>query len=65
MSEMSSTLITMAGITRKSFPETPGTKNIGMNVATLVRMAKVTGLAISLAPSMAAGNLAMPPRRFS
>ena len=31
----------------------PGTNIIGMNAATVVRTAKVTGLAISLAPSMA------------
>ena len=35
--------MTMAGITPKSFPENPGTKNMGEKAAIVVRMEKQTG----------------------
>ena len=43
----------MSGMTLKILPIMPGTNNSGMNAATVVSTAKVTGTEISLAPSMA------------
>ena len=47
--DIKSTLTTTAGITRKNFPETPGTINRGPNAAIVVMMAKVR-VATSRAP---------------
>ncbi len=63
------TEMTTAGNSRKILPITPGTKNIGLKAAMVVRMAKVTGTAISLAPRIDASSLPMPrcmwPKAFS
>ena len=48
--------MTTSGMTRKILPIIPGTNISGMNAATVVRTAKVTGLPISLAPSIAPRN---------
>ena len=45
--------MTISGMTRKIFPIMPGTNISGLNAATVVRTAKITGVAISWAPSMA------------
>lgn len=65
MSDISSTETTTAGITRKIFPEMPGTKNIGMNAATVVSTLKATGIETPRAPSMAARRKVLPSSRFS
>ena len=43
----------MSGMSRKPFPITPGMNSSGTNAATVVRTAKVTGLATSPAPAVA------------
>ena len=63
--EIAKTETTTAGIWRKMFPLAPGTKNSGMNAAMFVRTAKVTGVAISFAPSMAACKGGSPACRRS
>ena len=45
--------MTTSGMTRKILPIMPGTSIRGTNAATLVSTAKITGVEISWAPSMA------------
>ena len=45
--------ITTSGMTRSTLPIMPGTNSSGLKAATVVRTAKVTGRAISRAPSIA------------
>ena len=54
------TEITTAGISLKIRPIVPGTKNNGANAATVVRIAKVTGIAISFAAATAAWGADSP-----
>ena len=49
-SEIIKTAMTTIGTTRKNFPMGPGTISIGANATQLVRIAKMTGCATSLAP---------------
>ena len=50
--------MTTNGITLKNLPNDPGTNMSGVNAATVVSTAKMTGVAISRAPSI-------DPRRLS
>ena len=52
ISEKSKHGITISGMRRKIFPIMPGTNSSGMKAATVVSTAKMTGLAISCAPSI-------------
>ena len=52
ISEKSRHGITMSGMVRKNLPIMPGTNISGMKAATVVSTAKITGVAISRAPSM-------------
>ena len=47
ISENSRHGITTSGITRNTFPSIPGTNSSGLNAATVVSTANVTGFAIS------------------
>ncbi len=57
------TAITTTGIWRMILPMVPATKRSGAKAATVVMMAKVTGIAISRTPVMAASIGFMPASR--
>ena len=61
--EIIKTAITTIGTTRKNFPMGPGTISIGANATQLVRIAKMTGVATSLAPPIAASRRPLPSIR--
>ena len=49
-------MITTTGSGPQNFPVSPGMNSSGMKAMMLETMAKVTGIAISLAPAMAAST---------
>ena len=55
-SEISSTEMTITGMTLNSLPENPGTKNSGVNAATVVSTENTTGTPTSLVPPIAASR---------
>ena len=63
--EITNTVETTRGITRKTLPMIPGTNRRGMKAARLVRMLKVIGIITSRAPWMAASMKPIPRCRYS
>ena len=63
--EMASTVITTAGSGHQYSPVVPGRNITGRKATMLVRMAKVTGAAMSRAPMMADSSPPMPRWRYS